>query len=303
MQMRRHRTSGSWFAIMAILVVLADAILWYRIFSDASSATASHGPGIYFLNVGSGDAELIDFGHGVRVLIDAGPAGTAAVHALDSISGPGDRSLALVIISCPEAGDFGGLAAIMDRYRIGAVAYGGRDASPGITAWPALLERLASQNIPLLTLGAGDRIRAGSAGEIDILSPDYRLAQGAAVLTDTGIVALARVRGLNALFAADIGTAIEHALVYRYRDALEAELLKAPRHGAKDSTGLALLEAASPRAVVIETGSGGLAGQPSDDVLSRIAMGTDAEVFRTDRDGTIAFFPVGERKFTAYSLP
>ncbi len=302
MRMRKRRKDVSWFTIMAMLIVVADAILWYRIIFDAIFTSAAQRPGVYFLDVGKGDAALVDLGQGMRVLIDAGPGGTATLEALDSILAPADRSLALAIISYPEDGHFGGLDAVLDRYRIGAVAYNGRDASPGITAWPLLLEKIRSDGIPLLAIGTGDSIRLGDAGAIDVLSPDYDLVQGASILADTGIVALIRTPRFRALFAADISRDSEYELVYRYRASLAADILKAARHGAKDSVTTPFLRAVRPRAVIIDAGRGGLAGQPDAGVLARLTRETDADIFRIDREGTIAFLPDPAKGFAAYSV-
>ena len=75
--------------------------------------------------------------------------------------------------------DYGGYQYVLAHYTIGAFIYNGRADAAYSTEWTQLMNAIAVKHIPLITLGAGDRVRFGGAGlgapaenEIDILSPD-----------------------------------------------------------------------------------------------------------------------------------
>ena len=59
-------------------------------------------------------------------------------------------------------------------------------------------------------------------------------------------------------------------------------------HGSKFASGDAFLRAVNPKIAVIEVGAKNKYGHPAKETLARIASSTDAVIFRTDQDGTIA---------------
>ncbi len=210
--------------------------------------------------------------------------------SLESVLGAGDRYIDIAIVSHPQGDHFGGYDYMLDRYRIGAFIYNGRNDDPGVEAWPALRKKIAAKRIPLLTLGKGDKIIYG-ADEIDIVSPDTAFAEGGE-LNDTGIVELVRTPQFKALLAADIGYGAENALVAQGAE-LKADILKIAHHGSKYSSGDAFLRAIDPHIVAIEVGAKNTYGHPSQETLARIASSTHAAVFRTDTNGTITIWREG----------
>ena len=83
------------------------------------------------------------------------------------------------------------------------------------TEWSQLTAVIAAKHIPLITVGAGDRIRFGDgAAEIDILSPSAAFARSPEP-SDTGIVQRVITQKFTALLAADIGVNVEDALLAR----------------------------------------------------------------------------------------
>lgn len=274
--------------LLAIGFITADIFLWYRVFFIAapSPTQASVSPRFYFLDVGQGDAEVVALPGGVTIMTDAGPD-TKVLESLPKALPQGDTYIDIAIISHPQLDHFGGYNFILDHYRVGAFIYNGRSASPGNAAWSALVAKIKKKNIPLITLGEGDVIRYGN-NEIDILSPDPDFAQSGA-LNDTGLVELIKAPPLRALFTADIGFNIESALLAQHQD-LRADILKIAHHESKDASSAAFLRAVNPRAAVIEVGAKNSYGQPASLTLGEIASSTSAQVFRTDRDGTISIW-------------
>lgn len=278
---RRRRDPAS--ILFAIGFLAADIFVWWNI---AGAGPASYPSArLYFLDVGQGDAELLVLPGDVKVMTDAGPD-AKVLQSLAGVLNPSDTYIDLAVISHPERDHFGGYAALLEHYRIGAFLYNGRDAAPGDAAWAALMGTIAAKGIPLITVGQGDVVHYGSGATIAIVSPDPDFAQSAAI-NDTGIVELITTPGLRALLTADTGSNVEDALVAAHLD-LRADILKVPHHGSKYASDAAFLRAVDPKVAVIEVGAKNSYGQPATSTLGRIASTTRVAVFRTDRDGTIA---------------
>lgn len=89
------------------------------------------------------------------------------------------------------------------------------------------------------------------------------------------------------LITGDLSIAGEEALLERVQ-LPELELLVAGHHGSAYSTGLSLLSATQPKAVVISVGEDNSYGHPADDLLYRLRL-FGCSIWRTDLDGTITF--------------
>jgi competence protein ComEC len=272
--------------LILFLLFVLDGVMWRQIIG-AGGVRA----GDYFLDVGQGDSELVIFPDGVRVLIDGGPD-AKIVAALEKILPFGDRYIDVLINTHPQLDHFEGFSYVLDGFDIGAVATNGRDDSPGVAEWPAFLYKIKAKQIPLITLTRGDSINNGSSS-VKILSPDVALSQSAE-LNDTGIVTIAEMPGLRALFTADIGSNVESYLMTQKND-LRADILKIPHHGSKYSSSDSFLRAVDPRIAVIEVGAHNTYGHPTAQTLARIASSTRAKIFRTDKNGTVAVIIDGRK--------
>jgi competence protein ComEC len=298
--------------VIAILIVLAlDVFVWYQIFSPRFFAGGIGGGGgapagvarDYFLDVGQGDSELIIFPGDVKVMTDAGPD-DAVLASLARAMPQDDTYLDVAIISHPQSDHFNGFNFILDHYRVGAFIYNGRDDDPPNAAWAGLKAKIRTKRIPLITLGAGDKILIGAGtndqiasttDEIDFLSPNLDFAQSAE-LNDTGFVELIKTPDLRTLLSADTGFNVEDWLLAESRATsgdLRADVLKVGHHGSQYSSGADFLRAVAPRVAVIEVGAKNTYGHPGKDTLARLASSTRAAVFRTDRNGTVEVWAQG----------
>ncbi len=297
-----NKRTGGLSVIIAVSLVALTVFVWYEIvFAKPVSE-----PRIYFLDVGQGDAELavfpgnvhphtkrglildtLDFllnprsGVGVKILTDAGPD-KSVLRSMSRAIG-GDRYIDIGIISHPQLDHFNGFNYLLDNYRFGAFIFNGRSDSPLNAEWQTLLDKIKSQNIPLITLGAGDKINY-SGSEVDFLSPDKNFIQSAE-LNDTAFVELIKTGGLRTLLTSDTGSNIEDYLVENGAE-LAADVLKVGHHGSKYSSSEEFLQAVNPEIAVIEVGANNTYGHPAPETLARIAS-TTAKVFRTDQNGTI----------------
>ena len=272
---------------LALFLIFGNVLVWSRIAFHPSPEA-----GIHFLDVGQGDAELSILPSGAALLTDTGPD-SRVIRELGPLLP--EKELAAVFISHPQKDHFGGLAAVLQNYRVGIVFWnGGFVAEEAELPWTGLAEEISRRGIPLLALGAGDRIRIGD-GRIFVFAPSPTL-RASAEPNDSSLVFKMEFAGMSALMTGDIGFGAENSLVGRLERSgavggqdLRADILKVPHHGSKNSTGAAFLASVHPRLAVIEVGENRY-GHPAPATLERLEA-AGAALLRTDLAGTVSVLP------------
>ena len=72
---------------------------------------------VSFLDVGQGDAILIEGPTGIELLVDGG-RDRSVLRELPRVMGPLDRSIDMVLATHPDADHIGGLPDVLSRYRV-----------------------------------------------------------------------------------------------------------------------------------------------------------------------------------------
>jgi competence protein ComEC len=211
---------------------------------------------ITVLDVGQGDAIVVEGPDGRTVLVDAGAGGPYRLDAGERVVAPflwnrGILRLAAVVVTHDDADHAGGMAAVRERFTVRERWDGAADAGP-LALGGALVTPLATA-----AEGRNDAAR--------VLRVDFGLA--------------------SVLLASDIEAAGEHALVTSGAP-LDATVLKVPHHGSRTSSGPALLAAVHPSVAIVSVGGRNPYGHPDPGVLARLAT-TGADIYRTDHDGAI----------------
>jgi competence protein ComEC len=264
---------------LAITVVVTGAVLVSRPTGVAR---------VSVLDVGQGDAILVEGSRGGRLLIDGGPDPGRLLVVLDQRIPPWDRRIDAVILTHPHEDHVAGLARLLDRYQVRRVFEPGmRGPGPGYAAW---LSRLASTGSPMrLGLAAGDRL---AVDEIDIrvLWPirggvPVKPPDGGTGINNVSIVVLGAVGDYRFLLAGDVEEAIDPSLLGEHLPRLD--LLKVAHHGSRTATTQAFVDAVRPGIAIASAGTGNPYGHPARATLDRLSD-AGARVFRTDRDGTVA---------------
>lgn len=280
MHKNTHMRTRIFFLALGIL----NVFLWTVIVRDQAEQSSE----ISFLDVGQGDSTLVEFGGGVQMLVDAG-SDRAVSYALAQSMPPHDRRIDMVMISHPQRDHFGGLADIINRYSIGVLIINGRMDAGAREEWEYILKRAHEQNVPVVVVRRGDRIRYRDA-RVDILSPDASLVR-ARDLNDTSIVARVQTPEWSALFTGDIGIQAERAVS---RMDIGSDILKIPHHGSKYSSSQEFLDAVMPTLALIGVGATNRYGHPTVQVLDRLAE-RGVIVFRTDRNGSVRVRALGDQ--------
>jgi competence protein ComEC len=268
---RKWRAPGRWILIgMIVAAVLAGVVL------PIMPATASGGCLITCMDVGQGDATLIQAG-GSAVLIDGGPDPDVLSRKLRS------RRLCYldaVVISHAESDHIGGLSAALDQCKVGMLIH------PG-TKTGGTMEKLLGQ---AEQLGVGTRImRKGdslSVGEIGLkaLGPPQEIPEGAAA-NEYCLVIRADVNGVSLLLTGDIEEEGEDYLL-REPGALTCDIIKVPHHGGFAEGCGEFFYAVKPRVALIGVGKDNRYGHPTRATLQALQR-CGCAIYRTDLDGDI----------------
>jgi competence protein ComEC len=238
------------------------------------------------LDVGQGDAILVEGGRGGRLLVDGGPDPDRLLIALDTRLPPWDRRIDLLVLTHPHEDHVAGLALLLSRYRVGRTFEPGMiGPGPGYRAWEAALVRLGLRPGRLAT---GDRFGLDQI-RFRVLWPDpggvsREPADGGTGINNVSIVLLGEIGRQRFLLAGDIEEAIDPVLLARGLP--RVDLLKVAHHGSRTSSTAAFLDAVRPRVAVASAGAGNPYGHPTKATLDRIAA-RDAQVLRTDRNGSV----------------
>jgi beta-lactamase superfamily II metal-dependent hydrolase len=265
-------------AIILLALITLDAALWKNILTDRATPGSDVSTArIYFLPVTQGESSLLVLPNSVTMLTDAG-ADAGIVDDLQKALPSGNASyIDLAIISYPQAANYEGYQYLLQHDRIGAFLYNGRSDTAHKSEWQQLMATIAQKHIPLITVGAGDKIRYGGAGEIDILSPDVAFTHSPDP-ADTGIVERIITPKFTALLAADIGVNVEGTLLARSNTDLRANILKAPFPGLGTTAGDVFLKAVNPRTIVVMPGAKNTPSAPTKAMLAHLASSTTATI-------------------------
>jgi competence protein ComEC len=268
---------------LPLLVLLILAF----ILATTTLSAPDHHIKVSFIDVGQGDAALIQNQDGYTILIDGGPT-AAGADLVAYLRDHGTSHIDVIIISHAHLDHFGGLPAVLAApdITVGEVYYNGYDATT--QSWYALATAVAGEGI---TMGAlqfpSEYSWGGTTGYVlgpaaGIVNPDHNEAS-VVLLLDHG--------GQRFLFAGDLGFSGEAEVIARGTP-VAAGVLKVGHHGSKYSSSEAFLAAVSPAHAVISVGSNSY-GHPAPEAIARL-QAAGAQVWRTDLSGSIILYGDGE---------
>lgn len=268
-------------AASAVALVMAVGVTGLVVIHRPSGTTR-----IVVLDVGQGDAILVEGSRGGRLLIDGGPDPDRLLVALDERLPPWDRRLDALVLSHPHEDHVAGFALLLERYRIGRVLEPGmRGPGPGYAAW---LAGIAASGTPVARLATGSRLMVDDT-RLSVLWPDPGTVPVEPPDTGTGInnvsiVLLGESTGRRFLLAGDIEEEIDPTLVARGLPPVD--VLKVAHHGSGTASTATFLDAVEPAVAVVSAGAENRYGHPNPGTLERLAA-RGARVLRTDTDGTV----------------
>jgi competence protein ComEC len=290
-QMEPHTTSAkaAWRRMPSrrrgLAAALAAALASLAWTSATEPPAAPRELRVSFLDVGQGDATLIQDGAGASVLFDGGPPEARVYRQLRSA---GVGRLDLVVSTHQSRDHQGGLHEVLERVPTGFLlenGYGTPDPD-----YRRLIAEADSHRVRHAPARAGQVLRVGRL-TIRILSP-APLPAGAPPPDDPnpiGVAAIVTEGSFDLWLSADAESDAILPLPLR-----QVEAMKVSHHGSADPGLREVLERLRPRVAAIEVGAGNSYGHPTPDTLRALRTAVP-HVYRTDEDGTVTLTVSGGR--------
>ena len=225
---------------------------------------------VTYLDVGQGDAAVVELPDGKTLVVDTGRSG---LQVGEYLRYRGARRIDALVLSHGQSDHAGGVRYLAEHFVIGEIWDNGRLLYRGL---PEMRRRGVQR---------GD-VAKGEGYSLTVLhtyEDFYTAGSRSTGVNDDSLVLKIQGRRSAFLFTGDIEQEGEEDLLHLGAH-LRSAVLKVPHHGSRFSAGADFFRAVSPDIAVISVGRGNRYGHPHRETL--VMLGA-AQVFRTDRDGAV----------------
>lgn len=238
---------------------------------------------VSFLDVGQGDAILIQAPNGKELLIDSGPD-QSVVDRLGEEKNFFDRVIDIVLATHSDADHIGGFPYILDRFVVPTIITS-EISSPTLTD-RTFKQKIETEHANTIKARSGERIILDKKYNvvIDVLFPDQNPTGWET--NEASIVVKVSYGNTSFLLTGDAPTEVENFLVATYGQQLRADVLKLGHHGSKTSSSDLFLGMVNPSTVIVSAGLGNKYGHPSPETIERVES-INAQILETSQMGTI----------------
>lgn len=265
-----RRGLGPALGLVVVLAALALGLGLRAPSGDAASG-APAGLRVSVLDVGQGDAILLQPRRAPALLVDGGPPGDGLAAKLRAA---GVERLGAAIVTHDQSDHAGGIRDLLGTMPIGRLLYGVLRRST--------LAEVAAAGVSGRRLARGSEVRSGRL-RLEAIWPPPELLAGSHRGEDPNLLAVvmvARWRRFSMLLTADAEAEATPL------DPGPIDVLKVAHHGSDDAGLGALLDRTRPSLAVISVGAGNPFGHPTAATLATLAA-HGVRTLRTDRDGTV----------------
>jgi competence protein ComEC len=284
---RAHR-----FIALAVGVVLlaADCSYWWMERYRRNELRITH------LNVGQGDAAVIELPNARTLVIDAGGAVTGDFDIGENIVAPFLRSRKILkvdylVVTHPRVDHYGGMRAIVNEFA--PQEFWSGSARGQTSRFDDLEEALSRAKIPRLTLHDRQPCREIETTKFCVL---YPATDGSG---DSSVVLRLEFGKLRYLFAGDIDKRGETLLLQRANEVRSA-VIKVPRHGSPTASTKEFVAAVRPQLAIISAGARTRVEAQREEIAERYRQ-LSSEILRTYEDGAIIVESDGHRvRYSGY---
>jgi competence protein ComEC len=255
---------GKEAAWILVVAALTTCFIWQN---------AAHSPDnvlhITVLDVGMGDAVLLQSPGGQYVLINGGPSPSRLMNHLGNKLPLLKREISTLVVAGTNTNQVAGLVGLANHLRI---RYAIISPAQGSYSQRRVQEELKSTGIIIDEVISGQELTIDRDVNLKILSSG-----------DSGLVLMASYQNARILIPTGISPEIAEEL-QSDRDIHDVSVLLLGDGGHPSVNSLSWLETTNPQVAILSVGSGGDPNRPSADVISQLGERT---VLRTDMNGSI----------------
>lgn len=273
---------------LALLCIIAFTICLYfiqnpqsfkKLYSSLNGEFDTSRDFVKFMDVGQGDSALI-YSNGYSAVIDMGLP-TAANDIFEDLTECDIKELDAVLISHLHSDHIGSLEKVAENYKIKNLIMP-EILNSSIGAAKNGKQIVTGYNSSFYRAEQGMHFKIGEF-EITLLGylNDKKNENNRSVFT------MAEIDGIKFLFTGDAEIKAENYLLEENLN-LDCDVLKVSHHGSNTSSGETFLKAVSPEYAVISVGEDNAYSHPHKETLASLKS-TNAEIFRTDKQGDITF--------------
>jgi competence protein ComEC len=251
---------------------------------------------ITMIDVGQGDATLIETAEGKVILIDGG--GTLPVReeawqkknrsfdvgrdvVVPYLRYRGINHIDTIVMTHGDGDHIRGLEAVVRRFSIGQVLHNA--AGPADSFERKLLMLMQQKDIPIKQVAAGNSWQIERGIQARVLHPASVVSS--ANINNGSIVMLLSIYRTHILLTGDMEEQAEQEVLAKF--ALPAiDILKVAHHGGKTSTTEAWLSKIKPDQALLSAGLHNRYGHPKPEVLERLRQ-FGVQIWRTDYQGAV----------------
>ncbi|MBI3766641.1 MAG: DNA internalization-related competence protein ComEC/Rec2 [Ignavibacteriales bacterium] len=275
------------YIVIVSLIVLDVWLYGFYIFSGSS-----HPLRVTFLDVGQGDAIVVQFPDGNTMLVDGGPRSpnfdSGARTVAPFLTYFGIREVNILVLSHPHSDHLGGIPYLLRHFKVGKVIDAG--SSGGSSLSREYEQLIDSMGILRVEARAGTTMKESENVRMYVLHPsgDFvpRHEKLERNLNNQSIVIKLCYGETTLLLEGDTEHEGEEQMMTSYGSFVKSEVLKAGHHGSITSSSPAFCRLVHPHIAVISVGARNKFHHPSTIVLKRFIQ-SECNVCRTDESGAI----------------
>ncbi len=273
------RTKQTNFKLSVIGLTVIFAVYSISAFSEIGKMFVT------FVNVGQGDAAIIDIRGRDTILIDGGGGTADSEYSIGEevflpyLTAKGYSKIDLAIVSHCHRDHIEGIVAAIENLKVSAVMMS--DSGEGAEYREMIVSAAEKSGTEIVYVSAGDRIEFDSGFSIDVLSPEKN-----AEFADENDYSLAlkmSYNGVDMFFGGDITVDAEKRIAGKIG---EVDIAKVSHHGSASSSSREFIGEVKPLFAVCSVGANNMYSHPADRVVADYAK-SGARILRTDTMGDI----------------